>query len=276
MDHATRAKESKSTFEPIHPVPGSGADSIFNSRVFDLEVQEVLLPKKIFLHLDEVRSGKIKFDVSYADLIAETLMLWATEHGANHYMHWFQPLRGAYAEKHDSFLSWDSGHVAIEKFSGKDLLQGESDASSLPSGGLRRTHQARGYTSWDPASFPFLMEAADGLTLCVPALFYSWTGAALDHKIPLLRSDQKLSAVANRLLSLCKMDPSQVYATLGAEQEYFLIERALYAMRPDLVICGRTLFGARPSKGQELEDHYFSPVSERAMLFMREFEEAAR
>jgi glutamine synthetase len=269
MDTAAKSKDIKSMFKLSHPA------SLFKSRVFDAGVQESLLPKKIALHLEEVRAGKARFDVSYADAIAEVLLNWATDNGATHFMHWFQPLRNCYAEKHDSFLSWEFPFEAVEKLSGKQLMVGEPDASSLPSGGLRVTHQARGYTAWDPASFPFLWESAEGLSLCLPSLFYSWKGEALDHKIPLLRSDQKISAAGTRLLALCKLPAGKVHATLGAEQEYFLVDRAMYAMRPDLVACGRTLFGAKPSKGQELEDHYFGPVSDRVMAFMREFEDVA-
>ncbi len=249
--------------------------SQFESRVFDRKAQELFLPQKIVLHLEEVRAGKVRFDTSYADVIADALKSWATKQGATHYTHWFQPLTGIGAEKQDSFLAWDGEGGAIERLKGRELLLGEPDASSLPSGGLRVTHAARGYTSWDPASLPFLWEAAEGLTLCIPALFFSWKGEALDHKIPLLRSDQKLCAVALRLLALCGEKATQVFSTLGAEQEYFLIDRELYLLRPDLILAGRTVFGAKPSKGQELEDHYFGPLKERVIDFMREFEAGA-
>ena len=269
MENTARATDIKSMFKLNHP------GSFFRSRVFDANVQESVLPKKIALHLEEVRSSKVSFDVSYADEIAEALQNWASQNGAIHYTHWFQPLRGCYAEKHDSFLSWEVNFEAVERLTGRQLLLGESDASSLPSGGLRVTHQARGYTAWDPASFPFLTESVEGLVLCIPSLFYSWKGAALDHKIPLLRSDQKISTAAVRLLKLCKISGTQVFSTLGAEQEYFLIDKGLFGMRPDLVLCGRTLFGAKPAKGQELEDHYLSPLNDKATSFMRAFEEDA-
>jgi glutamine synthetase len=220
--------------------------------------------------------GKTRFDASYADAIAEGLKNWALHNGAHAYTHWFQPLTNSTAEKHDSFLSWDENfRTAIDRFRGKELLFGEPDASSFPSGGLRSTHQSRGYTAWDPASLPFLWETAEGRTLCLPSLFYSWKGDALDHKIPLLRSDQKLRTAVMRLLSLCKIKAGSVFSTLGIEQEYFLIDQSLYASRPDLLLAGRTVFGAAPSKGQELEDHYLGAMKEHVMAFIRLFEEEA-
>ena len=250
-------------------------DTVFKERVFDVAVQELYLPKKIVQHLEDVRAGKARFDTSYADAIAEGVKNWAVKSGANAYTHWFQPLTHSVAEKHDSFLAWGEEEKAVDRFRGKDLLFGEPDASSFPSGGLRATHEARGYTAWDPASLPFLRKSAEGLTLCIPAVFYSWKGAALDHKIPLLRSEQKIKDAALRLLALCKIKAGGVYSTLGAEQEYFLIDRSLYALRPDLVLAGRTVFGAKPPKGQELEDHYFGAVKDRVMAFMLDFEEEA-
>jgi glutamine synthetase len=250
-------------------------DTVFKERVFDAGVQELYLPKKIVQHLEECRAGKTRFDTSYADAIAEGLKNWALKNGANAYTHWFQPLTHLTAEKHDSFLAWGPEDRAVDRFRGKELLFGEPDASSFPSGGLRATHEARGYTAWDPASLPFIWESAEGLILCIPSVFYSWKGDALDHKIPLLRSDQKIQAAAMRLLALCKIKAGAVFSTLGAEQEYFLIERSLYALRPDLVLAGRTVFGANPPKGQELEDHYFGALKDRVMAFMLDFEEAA-
>jgi glutamine synthetase len=269
MNTGANAKVVKSMFTVSRP------SSLFKSRVFDAGTQESLLPKHISLHLDQVRNGSICFDTNYADEIADALQDWASQNGATHFMHWFQPLRNGHAEKQDSFLEWHQGFEGCEKLTGKRLLLGESDASSLPSGGLRITHQARGYTCWDPASFPFLWETEAGLSLCIPALFYSWTGVALDQKIPLLRSNQKMSTAVKRLLHLCKSSGDFVFPTLSSEQEYFLIERNLFGLRPDLVLCGRTLFGALPAKGQELGDHYLSAVSDKALGFMSEFEEAA-
>lgn len=248
---------------------------LFGSRVFHLKLMEDRLPEKVFQNLKNVRLGKETFDPRYADTVALALKNWAVENGATHFTHWFQPLTGAVAEKHDSFLNWSDQGEAIEHFRGKELLRGEPDASSFPSGGLRSTECARGYTVWDPASFPFLWEGGDGLTLCIPSLFFSWTGFALDHKIPLLRSDAKLKSAVMRLLKLCKVSASQAFSTLGIEQEYFLIDRGLVMQRPDLLFSGRTLYGAPPPKGQELEDHYFGALQDRTLAFMRDFEDAA-
>ena len=247
----------------------------FASRVFHLRLMEQTLPKKVFQNLQAAMEGSEKFDPQNADPLAEALKEWAILHGATHYTHWFQPLTGAPAEKHDAFLSWNSNGGVIEQFRGKDLLRGEPDASSFPSGGLRATHEARGYTVWDPSSLPFLWEGGDEMTLCIPSVYFSWKGEALDQKIPLLRSDEKIQAAGLRLLKLCGVPAERVYSTLGPEQEYFAIDRSLFLMRPDLHLSGRTVYGAPPSKGQELEDHYFGMVKERILAFMREFETAA-
>lgn len=247
----------------------------FGSRVFHRRLMESSLPKKVFQNWAAAAEGREKIDPAHADLIAEALKDWALKHGATHYTHWFQPLTGGSAEKHDSFLTWSEHGTVIEKFRGKDLLRGEPDASSLPSGGLRSTHAARGYTAWDPISPPFLWEGGDGMTLCIPTLFFSWKGESLDHKIPLHRSEEKLNAVVLRLLQRCGIPAGRVFSTLGAEQEYFAIDRSLFLLRPDLLLAGRTVFGAKPSKGQELEDHYFGSVKDRIMAYMREFEDAA-
>jgi glutamine synthetase len=265
---------NKSLKQSISTEP-KGHFHLFCSRVFDSSVQELFLPKKVQQHLAEVRVGKVRFDPAYADAIAEGVRVWASKHGATHFTHWFQPLTGSTAEKHDSFLNLNKERGAVERFRGKELLYGEPDASSFPSGGLRTTHEARGYTAWDPASDPFLWESGEGVTLCIPSLFYSWKGAALDQKIPLLRSEQKIKDSALRLLAFCKVAGERVFSTLGAEQEYFLIDRGLYLLRPDLVLTGRTILGAKPAKGQELEDHYFGAVKDRVMAFMRDFEEQA-
>ncbi|MBI3901109.1 MAG: glutamine synthetase III, partial [Chlamydiia bacterium] len=249
----------------------------FASRVFHLYEMEKVLPKKVFQNLKSVREGQERFDTANADAIAQGIKEWALKQGATHFTHWFQPLRGAIAEKHDSFLEWADGSFckSIENFRGRDLLKGEPDASSFPTGGLRITHQARGYTTWDPTADPFIWEGGDGLTLCLPALFFSWTGVSLDHKIPLLRSEEKIANAGMRLLKLCQVPATRVFSTLGLEQEYFAIDRELYLARPDLLLSGRTLYGARPPKGQELEDHYFGPLKPRISAFMREFEEKA-
>jgi glutamine synthetase len=247
----------------------------FGSKVFSMRLMETALPKKVFQNLQSAIVGTEKLDTANADIIAEVLKDWAIRAGATHYTHWFQPLTGGSAQKHDSFIKWNGKGGAIESFRGKELFCGEPDASSFPSGGLRKTHQARGYTMWDPASSPFLWSGGDGVTLCIPSLFFSWTGQALDHKIPLLRSDQKINKAAQRLLKLCDIPATRVFSTVGLEQEYFLIDRRFFNMRPDLLLAGRTVYGARPPKGQELEDHYFGPVKDRVMAFMREFEEEA-
>ncbi len=247
----------------------------FASRVFNRRVMEEMLPRRAYLNLLNAMEGRERLDSDQADAIAEALKDWAVKNGATHFTHWFQPLTGASAEKHDSFIAWAEKGRVIERFRGQELLRGEPDASSFPSGGLRATHEARGYTAWDPASPPFLWEGAEGLTLCIPSVFFSWKGSPLDHKIPLLRSDEKLNKAALRLLSLCQVSAEKVFSTLGAEQEYFAVDRNLFLLRPDLLLAGRTVFGMKPSKGQELEDHYFGSVKDRVMAFMRDFEDAA-
>ncbi len=247
----------------------------FNTRAFHRGLIQDLLPKKAAQNWLDVLDGKGKLDPANVDSIADALKEWAIKQGATHFTHWFQPLTNGSGEKHDAFLAWGPNGGVLEKLRGKELLRGEPDASSFPSGGLRATHQARGYTAWDPTAFPFLWEAGDGLTLCIPSLFFSWKGAALDHKIPLMRSEEKLNAVVLKLLHLCGVPATRVFSTLGPEQEYFAIDRNLFLLRPDLLLVGRTVFGAKPPKGQELEDHYFGPVKDRVMAYMREFEEAA-
>lgn len=254
--------------QPVHSIQ-------FGSRVFTQRLMEQTLSKKVCQNLFLVSEGREKFDPTNADAIAAALKDWAIKEGATHFTHWFQPLTGSSAEKHDSFLNWSDRGTVIESFRGKDLLRGEPDASSFPSGGLRATHQARGYTTWDPASPPFLWKGGDGVTLCIPSLFFSWTGLALDHKIPLLRSDDKINLSAQRLLKLCQIPAGRVFSTVGLEQEYFMIDRGFFLLRPDLHLAGRTVYGARSPKGQELEDHYFGPIKDRVVAFMREFEEEA-
>ncbi len=269
--------KTKVTPEMLSPtcVGESQFSSLFGEWVFDHKAEKIFLSHEARLHLEEVRKGKSRFDPSFADGIAEGLKNWAVQHGATHFAHWFQPLTHHSAEKHDAFLSKNATGSFTQKFSGKELLFGEPDASSFPSGGLRSTHEARGYTAWDPTSFPFLWESAEGLTLYLPALFYSWKGLALDHKIPFLRSNQKIESAARRLLNLCHIQAGEVFTTVGIEQEYFLIEEELFHLRPDLVMTGRALFGAKPAKGQELEDHYFGAIQPRVLQFMRDFEESA-
>jgi glutamine synthetase len=247
----------------------------FGAKIFGPRQIEQSVPKAVASNWIAALEGHEQIERAHLDICAKALKEWAVGHGATHYSHWFQPLTGSGAEKHDAFLSWNSNLQLIESFRGKDLLQGEPDASSFPSGGLRATHLARGYTIWDPSSPPFLWESAEGYTLCIPSLFFSWRGEALDYKIPLLRSDQKIDTAGRRLLKLVGMKVEPIFSTLGPEQEYFTIDRRLYHERPDLLFAGRTVFGACPPKGQELEDHYFSAIPERVLSYMIEFEQAA-
>lgn len=248
----------------------------FGKLVFNRQVMERMLPEEIFNNLIGAMEGRETLKLAHSDAIAMAMKEWAVEHGATHYTHWFQPLTGASAEKHDSFINWLTiNDKVIEHFSGKELIQGEPDASSFPSGGLRSTYEARGYTGWDPTSPPFLWKGGDGFTLCIPSVFFSWHGQALDCKIPLLRSDQKINSAVKRLLKLTGIDAAHVFSTLGLEQEYFVIERTLRNLRPDLLILGKTVIGAAAPKGQELQDHYFGAVKDRILAFMREFEDRA-
>jgi glutamine synthetase len=243
---------------------------------FGLEAMRKRLPRPVFEALQAtIRSGE-RLEQGVADVVAGAMKDWAVEHGATHFTHWFQPLTGATAEKHDAFLSISSGGGSpIEAFSGGQLIQAEPDASSFPSGGMRSTFEARGYTAWDPTSPAFLVEHERGATLTIPSVFLSWTGEALDKKTPLLRSMRELSRAATRALGLLGRTARRVVPTLGAEQEYFLVRREHYEGRPDLQVTGRTLLGAMPPKGQQLEDHYFGAIEENAINFMAEVEAAA-
>jgi glutamine synthetase len=244
----------------------------FGSLTFNDEVQRARLPKDVYRSLRRSIAQGEPLDASAADIVASALKDWAVEHGATHYTHWFQPMTGITAEKHDSFLSPTSDGRAVAEFSGKELIKGEPDASSFPSGGMRSTFEARGYTAWDPTSPPWLLVTPNGTTLVIPTAFVSWTGEALDKKTPLLRSMEALSKQAVRILKLFGSKAQRVYTTCGPEQEYFLIDREFYFSRPDLINAGRTLFGARPPKGQEMEDHYFGSIPERVLAFMHEVE----
>ena len=244
----------------------------FGSLTFNEEVQRARLPKDVYRALRRAVAQGEPLDASVADIIASALKDWAIEHGATHYTHWFQPLTGITAEKHDSFLSPGADGRAVAEFSGKELRQGEPDASSFPSGGMRSTFEARGYTAWDPTSPPWLLMTGSGTTLVIPTAFVSWTGDALDVKTPLLRSIEALSKQAVRILRLFGSKAQRVGTTCGPEQEYFLIDRQFYFNRPDLINAGRTLFGARPPKGQEMEDHYFGAIPDRVLAFMMECE----
>jgi glutamine synthetase len=245
---------------------------LFGANVFSDEVMRSRLPENVYKALrNTIRKG-VPLDPSLADVVAAAMREWAMEHGATHYTHWFQPMTGLTAEKHDSFLAPTDAGTAIAEFSGKELVRGEPDASSFPSGGIRATFEARGYTAWDPSSPAFILENPNGTTLCIPTAFCSWTGEALDKKTPLLRSMDSVSKQALRILKLFGSEAERVHSTCGPEQEYFLIDRFFYFARPDLLNAGRTLFGARPPKGQEMEDHYFGAIPERVLACMLETE----
>jgi glutamine synthetase len=251
-------------------LPGN---QIFGLNVFSPTVQRHRLPKHVFKALQRTLARGEALDTSLADAVALGMKEWAMERGATHYTHWFQPLTGSTAEKHDSFYGPAGDGTALAEFSGKELIQGEPDASSFPTGGIRATFEARGYTAWDPTSPAFILENPNGALLCIPTAFTSWTGEALDHKIPLLRSMDALSGAAVNALALLGVeDASRVFTTIGCEQEYFLIDEQYYFERPDLLTTGRTLFGAKPPKGHELDDHYFGSIPERILAYMLEVE----
>jgi len=246
---------------------------IFGENTLHLDNLKARLPKSVWKELRKALNDNRPIDLGIADAVAVAMKDWATERGASHYTHWFQPLTGSTAEKHDSFITPNQGGGAIAEFSGKELIQGEPDASSFPSGGLRATFEARGYTAWDPTSPAFISKSAGGTVLCIPTAFASWKGDALDHKIPLLRSIDALNKVAVRALHLLdEPQVSSVQSTVGFEQEYFLIDQEFYYRRPDLQTSGRTLFGAKPPRGQELEDHYFGSIPDRILAYMVEVE----
>ena len=245
---------------------------LFGANVFSDEVMRSRLPENVYKALRNTIKKGASLDPNVADVVAAAMKEWAMERGATHYTHWFQPMTGLTAEKHDSFLSPTESGTAIAEFGGKELVRGEPDASSFPSGGIRATFEARGYTAWDPTSPAFILENPNGTTLCIPTAFCSWTGEALDKKTPLLRSMEALSKQAVRMLKLFGSDASKVYTTSGPEQEYFLIDKHFYYARPDLINAGRTLFGAKPPKGQEMEDHYFGAIPERVLACMLETE----
>jgi glutamine synthetase len=248
------------------------ATELFGSLTFNDDVQRRRLPRDVYKALRRTMIQGEPLDASAADIIATAMKDWALEHGATHYTHWFQPLTGITAEKHDSFIVPTPEGRAVAEFAGKELIKGEPDASSFPSGGMRSTFEARGYTAWDPTSPPWLLETPSGTTLVIPTVFVSWTGDSLDKKTPLLRSIEALSKQAVRILRLFGSKAERVGTTCGPEQEYFLIDRHFYFARPDLINAGRTLFGARPPKGQELEDQYFGSIPDRVQAFMHDVE----
>ena len=253
------------------PLPDGGLE--FGGDVFGPQEQRRRLPKDVYRALQRTVEKGEALDPSISDAVASAMKEWALENGATHYTHWFQPLTNSTAEKHDSFFNPIGDGTTLATFSGKELVRGEPDASSFPTGGIRATFEARGYTAWDPTSPAFLSRNPNGTTLCIPTGFTSWTGEALDHKIPLLRSMESLNKAALRALRLFgDAATTRVTTTMGPEQEYFLIDKSFYYQRPDLISAGRTLFGAKPPKGHELDDHYFGTIPERVLAYMLDVE----
>ncbi|WP_343277485.1 glutamine synthetase III, partial [Ligaoa zhengdingensis] len=243
---------------------------IFGSLVFNDHVMKERLPKETYKALKRTMEKGKSLDPSIANIVANAMKDWAVEKGVTHFTHWFQPMTGVTAEKHDSFISPTEGGGVIMEFSGKELVRGEPDASSFPSGGLRATFEARGYTAWDPTSYAFIKDNA----LCIPTVFYSYSGEALDKKTPLLRSMEDINRQALRILRLFgDTETTRVTTTVGPEQEYFLVDKKLYSQREDLILTGRTLFGAKPPKGQEMEDHYFGSIKPRVMAYMKDLDQ---
>ena len=239
----------------------------FGSMVFNDRVMQERLPKDIYKSLKKTIEDGTPLEKTVANVVANAMKDWAVEKGVTHYTHWFQPMTGITAEKHDGFISPKDGGSMILEFSGKELIKGEPDASSFPSGGLRATFEARGYTAWDPSSYAFIKDD----TLCIPTAFCSYGGEALDKKTPLLKSMEAINKQALRILKLFgKNDVTRVITTVGPEQEYFLINKDDFDKREDLLYCGRTLFGAKPPKGQELDDHYFGVIKPRVKEFMKD------
>jgi len=255
----------------VNSIP-TDVSQVFAEDVLTMDVFRSKLSKPVFKSLLATVDRAEPLDRNIADIVALAMKEWALEKGATHYTHWFQPLTGSTAEKHDSFISPNSAGGAITEFSGKELIQGEPDASSFPSGGLRATFEARGYTAWDPTSPAFIMRHSNGATFCIPTAFASWTGDALDEKTPLLRSIEALNRATLKALPLFGIQAKKVHSSVGLEQEYFLVDEEFFYRRPDLMLCGRTLFGAKPPRGQELEDHYFGSIPERVLSFMADAE----
>lgn len=256
-----------------HQLPGRLED-LWAKDVFTLSKMQECLPKSVFKSLQKTIKNGAPLDVSVADVVAVAMKDWAVSKGALYYSHMFYPLTNATAEKHDGFISVQSDGSVISEFSGKVLVQGEPDGSSFPNGGIRSTFEARGYTAWDVTSPAFVMETDNGVTLCIPTVFVSWTGEALDKKTPLLRSNAAMSKAATRVLKLLgHTDIAPVNSSCGAEQEYFLVDANFASVRPDLLLAGRTLFGRPPAKGQQFDDHYFAAIPERVQVFMQDVEE---
>ena len=254
--------------------PMEALEALYGSDTFGIKTMEKYLSKSAFRKMMQTIQMGGKLDMSIADEVAQAMKVWALSKGATHYTHWFQPLSDATAEKHDSFVEPDGKGGMIFEFTGKNLIQAEPDASSFPSGGIRATFEARGYTAWDPTSPAFIKRTANTVTLCIPTAFCSYTGEALDKKTPLLRSMAAVGAQTKRVLACFGITPTTVETNLGAEQEYFLIDRDLYIQRPDLIETGRTLFGCLPPKHQQMEDHYFGSIKERVLEFMTSVDHA--
>ena len=268
-----KALEGLSANLPEVSVPSSTKISpIFGENVFTLKTAREYLSDEAYKSLmGSIKNGR-KIDRVVANQIATGLRAWAESKGVTHFTHWFQPLTGTTAEKHDSFFTLKSDGTAIEEFDGAALIQQEPDASSFPSGGLRATFEARGYTAWDPSSPAFIIEIGHGRTLCIPTIYVSYTGESLDYKAPLLKALAALDRAAVDVCNYFDKNVSKVTATLGWEQEYFVIDESLANARPDLLLCDRTVYGASPAKGQQLEDHYFGSIPERIYSFMRDYE----
>lgn len=274
LTQRSRALETVQTRKKIEVLrPSVRVSDYFNKNVFNDIAMKQYLTKDAYNAVKKAINEGHQIDRAMADQVANGMKAWAIANGVTHYTHWFQPLTGATAEKHDSFFEPTDDGGAVEKFSGNALVQQEPDASSFPSGGIRNTFEARGYTAWDPSSPAFIMESSNGKTLCIPTVFVSYTGEALDYKAPLLKS---LHAVENAVVNVCSSffdkNVTKSFASLGIEQEYFLIDEAMYFARPDLMLCGRTLLGHMPEKGQQLEDHYFGSIPMRAYDFMVDLE----
>ena len=267
VQNITNRQPTATTFpEPL--------SSLWASDVFTLAKMKESLPKEVFKSVKKTIETAAELDVSVADVVAAAMKDWALSKGALYYAHVFYPLTNATAEKHDGFISVQSDGSVISEFSGKVLVQGEPDGSSFPNGGIRSTFEARGYTAWDVTSPAYIMTTDNGSTLCIPTVFVSWTGEALDKKTPLLRSNAAMNKAATRVLSLLgNKDIAPVNSSCGAEQEYFLVDANFVNTRPDLLLSGRTLLGASPAKGQQFDDHYFGAIPERIQVFMQDVEE---
>jgi glutamine synthetase len=273
MPHGVLAEmTAKSAEKTSSSASAPKVSEFYGCNVFGVETMRLLLPKETFRQVQDAIEKGERLDLGAANAVASAMKTWAMQKGATHYTHWFQPLTGATAEKHDAFIDMSGQGSVLETFTGQMLVQAEPDASSFPSGGLRATFEARGYTAWDPTSPAFILESPGGNTLCIPTCFVSYTGHALDTKTPLLRSIQVLDQAALGILTYFKSDAKKVFSTLGAEQEYFLIDQEYYNARPDLLLSGRTLFGAASPKGQQLEDHYFGSIKDRVFEYMTDME----